>query len=187
MQTILCLITFLVATSRLTSAYTYLGIACTSALRLGLHRQISNEISLSNTQQEARLRIMLAVLQLDTLVSIVLNMPARINPECLDAPVLAALQPPSIKRQSTSTSDSIPEAQAKFAASAKHLHILSLTDVGLRGIFVDVNQKEKPANKITVNSVDTKKMAETEDAFRKWAKALSSVPLLAQKPEMSAM
>jgi hypothetical protein len=185
MQTILCLITFLVATSRLTSAYTYLGIACTSALRLGLHRQISNEISLSDTQQEARLRIMLAVLQLDVLVSVVLNMPARINPECVDAAVLAALQPPSIKKQSTS--DSISVAQAKFAASAKHLHILSLTDVGLRGIFVDVNQKEKPSNKTTVNSVDIKKMAETEDAFRKWAKALSFVPLVAQKPEMSAM
>src|ERR1700742_3975947 len=70
MQTILCLITFLVTTSRLTSAYTYLGIACTSALRLGLHKEIGNDVSLPETQQEARLRIMLAVLQLDTFVSI---------------------------------------------------------------------------------------------------------------------
>jgi hypothetical protein len=185
MQTILCLITFLVTTSRLASAYTYLGIACTSALRLGLNREIGKEISLPESQQEARLRIMLAVLQLDTFVSIVLNMPARINPECVDPTVLAALQPPSSKK--APTPDDTSEANAKFAASAKHLQILALTATGLRGIFVHSYQNDKPSSGPDADNVDTKKMAETEDAFRKWAKALSGVPLVPTKSEMSAM
>ena len=185
MQTILCLITFLVATSRLTSAYTYLGIACTSALRLGLHKEMSKETPLSETQQESRLRIMLAVLQLDTFVSIVLNMPARVNPDCLDAGVLAALQPPATKKPSNS--DNSTEARAKFAAATKHLHILSLTNEGLRGIFVQGSQKERSSNGPDIDSVDTKKMAETEDAFRRWAKALSYVPLVGQNSQLSAV
>ena len=185
MQTLLCLITFLVTTSRLTSAYTYLGIACTSALRLGLHKDIGKEVSLSDTQQEARLRVMLAVLQLDTLVSIVLDMPARIQPDCVDPAVLTALQPSSIKAR-PSTPDSIPEPEAKFTAGAKHLQLLSLTATGLRSIFVRSSQKDIPT-KDEVETVDTKKMAEAEDGFRRWAKALSCVSLVPQKPDMSAM
>ena len=185
MQTILCLITFLITTSRLTSAYTYLGIACTSALRLGLNRDLGKELSLPGTQHEARLRIMLAVLQLDTFVSTVLNMPARINPECVDPSVLAALQPHSTKRPYTT--DDMSETRAKFAASAKHLQILCLTATGLRGIFVHSYQKEDPSSSDSADNVDTKKMAETEDSFRKWAKALSCVPLVPQKAEMSTV
>ncbi|KAJ9602912.1 Gypsy retrotransposon integrase-like protein 1 [Cladophialophora chaetospira] len=185
MQTILCLITFLVTTSRLTSAYTYLGIACTSALRLGLHREIDRDISLPESQQEARLRIMLAVLQLDTFVSIVLDMPARINPGSVDPSVLAALQPPSTRKASNST-DTLTESQAKYAASAKHFQMLSLTATGLRSIFVQVTN-EKPSTGPDADSVDLKKVGETEDAFRRWAKTLSSVPLVPQKAEMSAI
>jgi hypothetical protein len=186
MQTILCLITFLVTTSRLTSAYTYLGIACTSALRLGLHKEIGKDISLPGTQQEARLRIMLAVLQLDTFVSIVLDMPTRINPGCVDPAVLAALQPPSTKKSATST-ETLSEPQAKYAASAKHMQLLALTASGLRDIFIHSNNREKPTDGPNIDTVDTKKMAEAEDGFRKWAKALSCVPLVPGKPEMSAM
>ncbi|EXJ55707.1 hypothetical protein A1O7_08636 [Cladophialophora yegresii CBS 114405] len=186
MQTILCLITFLVTTSRLTSAYTYLGIACTSALRLGLHKEIGKDMSLAGTQQEARLRIMLAVLQLDTFVSIVLDMPTRINPGCVDPAVLAALQPPSTKKLASPT-ETLSDPQAKYATSARHMQLLALTASGLRDIFVHGNSKEKPTNGPNIDSVDTKKMAETEDAFRKWAKALSGVPPIPQKPEMSAI
>ncbi len=186
MQTILCLITFLVTTSRLTSAYTYLGIACTSALRLGLHKEIDREITLPDSQQEARLRIMLAVLQLDTFVSILLDMPARINPGSVDSSVLAALQPPSTKKPSGST-EALTEAQAKYAASAKHLQMLLLTATGLRSIFVHNTTKDKPTTGPDLDSVDITQVAETEEAFRRWAKALSTVPLVPQKAEMSAV
>jgi hypothetical protein len=184
MQTLLCLVIFLVTTSRLTSAYTYLGIACTSALRLGLHKDVAKELSSSEAQEEARHRVMLAVLQLDTTVSVVLDMPARINPDDLDQVVLSALQLPATKKTSN-TPEAIPEAQAKFAAAAKHLHILSLTAGGFRGIFAHSGLKEKTTREVEI--IDTKKMVETEGAFRKWAKALGTLPIVATRPEMSAV
>lgn len=186
MQTLLCMIIFLITTSRMTSAYTYLGITCTSALRLGLHKEARKDVSLTEAQQEARIRIMLAVLQLDTLVSVVLDMPARINPDCLDSNVLAALQPPSTKKK-PSVPETVAEPQAKFAASAKHLQILSLTATGLRSMFSANDKESKTTTSSDLDVVDLKKTVETEEAFRQWAKALSSLPLIPERPELSSM
>jgi hypothetical protein len=185
MQTILCLITFLISTSRLTSAYTYLGIACTSALRLGLHKDVGMDYAYPETQQEARMRIMLAVLQLDTFVSIVLDMPARINRDCIDPGVLAALQPQPTKK--VLATEFASEPHTKFAASTKLQHILMLTASGLQGIFPRGNNQDKRSTGPDIHGVNLTKMNEIEDALRKWAKTLLAVPLVAGKTEMSAM
>ncbi|EXJ76711.1 uncharacterized protein A1O5_01219 [Cladophialophora psammophila CBS 110553] len=186
MQTILCLIYFLVTTSRLTSAYTYLGIACTSALRLGLHKDIGKDIPVTEVQQDARLRIMLAVLQFDTLVSIVLDLPTRINPDCIDPGVMTSLKTDFAKR-SVNARDGVSETHAKLLASGKHLEMLSLTATGVRSIFSHGNHKGKRTKDLIFDNVDSVNMRGAEDAFRKWARALSCLPLLPEKLEMSAI
>ncbi|OAL33268.1 hypothetical protein AYO20_07430 [Fonsecaea nubica] len=183
-QTILCLIYFLVTTSRLTSAYTYLGIACTSALRLGLHKDIGADISISEVQQDARLRIMLAVLQFDTLVSIVLDLPTRINPDCIDPGVAASLKADCAKRP-TSARDGDSDTQAKLLASAKHLELLGLTAAGLRSIFSRGTHKGKRTTDLVFDNVDAVNMRGAEDAFRKWTRALSYLPHTPEKREVS--
>ncbi|OAP62996.1 hypothetical protein AYL99_02223 [Fonsecaea erecta] len=186
MQTILCLIYFLVTTSRLTSAYTYLGIACTSALRLGLHKDIGKDISISEVQQDARLRIMLAVLQFDTLVSIVLDLPTRINPDSIDPGVMASLKTDFAKRSANARED-VSETHAKLLASAKHLELLSLTATGMRSIFSHGSHKEKRTKDLVFDNVDSVNMRGAEDAFRKWARALPCLPLIPEKLEVSAI
>ncbi|OAL32531.1 hypothetical protein AYO22_00553 [Fonsecaea multimorphosa] len=186
MQTILCLIYFLVTTSRLTSAYTYLGIACTSALRLGLHKDIGKDITITEVQQDARLRIMLAVLQFDTFVSIVLDLPTRINPDCIDPGVMASLKNDFAKKSASPPVD-VSETHAKLLASAKHLELLSLTATGVRSIFSHGGHKGKRTKDLVFDNVDSVNMRGAEDAFRKWARALSCLPLIPEKLEVSAI
>ncbi|KIX08338.1 uncharacterized protein Z518_02994 [Rhinocladiella mackenziei CBS 650.93] len=190
LQTLLCLITFLVSTSRLTAAHSYIGIASSSAMRLGLHKHIEGDVPLSTAQRDTRTRVFLAVLQFDTYVSLVLDVPAFINLDFIEPPIMNDLRPISGgngKSLCPSTADAASETRAKFSASAKHLELLLLTATGFRTTFVREIQKGKKGKEHDVTTVDIKKLADVEDEFRKWAKALSSLPAMPQKPETSAI
>lgn len=186
MQTLLCLITFLVSTSCLTSAHTYVGVACSSALRLGLHKDVHEELSLSKAQQAARARVFVAVLQFDTFLSLVLDLPTFIKPDSVEAGILEELrQSPSSK--SSQPPDDKSDIPANFSASAKQLELLTMTAAGLRTVFIHGNSVDAGPMERAESIVNMKEMGDVEEQFREWAKALSCLPVIPQSPETSAM
>lgn len=123
LQSIACIVIFLISTSRLVLAHTYIGIACSATLRLGLHRQTAQSLSLGSETQDARLRILLTVLRLDGLVSVVLGLPAFIDHHSVDQSL--------IQKRATFMVGHLSQANAyheanEIESSAKHTEILGI-------------------------------------------------------------
>ncbi|ETN41010.1 uncharacterized protein HMPREF1541_02943 [Cyphellophora europaea CBS 101466] len=78
LQTVLCGIAFLISTCRLTVAHPLIGVACSLALRLGLHTKSDG---LSSEEQQLRLRVFAAVLHADLYASLVMGLPTFLHPQ----------------------------------------------------------------------------------------------------------
>ena len=82
LQTILFFIMFLQSSARLSACESYVGIVLTSAMRMGLHRSISNTFNPIET--ELRKRIWWIVRKLDTYVVTLLGHPQMLNNDDID-------------------------------------------------------------------------------------------------------
>lgn len=128
----------------------------------------------------------LAVLQFDTYLGLVLDMPAFIDPESLEPGAKSRLRPSSAARTPSSL-DTATDTRSAFVASAKHLELLTLTATGLRNVFVKDNQRQSYGQDRDSTTVDIKKLSDLEHEFRKWARALPSLQIVSQRPEISAL
>lgn len=182
----MCLTIFLISTSRITAAHAYLGVACSTALRLGLHKRVEDGILLSPAQRDTRNRVFLSLLQLDLYVSLVLDIPGFVDLDCIDPEIMTKLQP-SPSGRSPYPFDVTAESRVQFSACAKHLELMALTATGLQTTFAGPEQKQTPSEtELEFTDVNVKTLHDVEEKFRKWAKGLSSLPSLPEDPEVSA-
>ena len=82
LQTVLFIILFLQSSARLSTCYSYIGIVQRSAIRMGLHRSVSNTFNPIET--ELRKRIWWIVRKLDTYVGALLGLPQMLNSDDTD-------------------------------------------------------------------------------------------------------
>lgn len=82
LQILLYLILFLQSSARLSTCYSYIGIALRSAIRMGLHRSVSNVFNPVET--ELRKRIFWIVRKLDIYVGALLGLPQMLSNEDID-------------------------------------------------------------------------------------------------------
>lgn len=71
-QTLFCLIIFLQCTARLSTCYSFVGIALRSAFRIGLHRKVEN---INPIDQENRKRLFWSIYKIDVYMNTVLGLP----------------------------------------------------------------------------------------------------------------
>ena len=76
------MIIFLQCTAKLSTCYSYLGIALRACCRLGLHRQVINEFN--PVEREERKRCFWIVRRFDTYVSAMLGLPSMLSDEDID-------------------------------------------------------------------------------------------------------
>jgi hypothetical protein len=77
LQTVLFMIIFLQASAKMATCYSFVGIALTSSLRMGLHRCVS--VGFNPIVSETRKRIFWVVRKMDTYISALLGLPKTIN------------------------------------------------------------------------------------------------------------
>lgn len=82
-QTVILMIIFLQSSSKMSTCYSYVGIALSASLRMGLHRSLPTE-SFDPIEQETRKRIFWTVRKMDTYVSALLGLPKGIGDEDID-------------------------------------------------------------------------------------------------------
>lgn len=82
LQTVLFMILFLQSSADLSTCYSYIGIALRSALRLGLHRNVT--ANFNYIEQETRKRVFWYVRKMDVHVSIILGLPAMLSEDDID-------------------------------------------------------------------------------------------------------
>jgi len=82
LQILLYIILFLQSSARLSTCYSYIGIALRSAIRMGLHRSVSNVFNPVET--ELRKRIFWIVRKLDIYVGALLGLPQMLSNDDID-------------------------------------------------------------------------------------------------------
>ncbi|KAI9738136.1 MAG: hypothetical protein M1818_005565 [Claussenomyces sp. TS43310] len=122
LQAILCMILFLQSTSSLGTCYSYLGIALRSALRLGLHRNISTNFNL--IERESRRRVFWIIRKMDTYVSAMLGFPRLLSDEDIDQELPIEVDDVFITQD---TILSMPEGKISlYAASNAHTRLMDI-------------------------------------------------------------
>ncbi|CRG85879.1 Activator of stress genes 1 [Talaromyces islandicus] len=81
-QAICFMILFLQSSAKLSTCYSYVGIALRSALRLGLHRKVT--ANFNPVERELRKRIFWVVRKMDVYVSTLLGLPQMVSVEDID-------------------------------------------------------------------------------------------------------
>ena len=82
LQTMLFMILFLQCSARLSTCYSYIGIVLRSAIRMGLHRSVSN--TFNPIEMELRKRIWWIIRKLDTYVGALLGLPQMLSNDDID-------------------------------------------------------------------------------------------------------
>lgn len=82
LQAILFMILFLQSSANLSTCYSYIGIALRSALRMGLHRNLTG--TFNPIERETRRRVFWIVRKMDTYVSALLGFPRMLSDDDID-------------------------------------------------------------------------------------------------------
>lgn len=82
LQAVLFMIVFLQSSAKLSTCYSYIGIALRSSLRIGLHRSVS--INFNPVERETRRRIFWVVHKMDTYVGALLGLPKMLSDDDID-------------------------------------------------------------------------------------------------------
>ena len=83
-QAVLTLFIFLQCSARLSTCYSYIGVAMRSVLREGFHRKVPDNSPLSLIEIECRKRLFFTVYKLDIYVNAMLGLPKSISPDDWD-------------------------------------------------------------------------------------------------------
>ncbi|KAF7716872.1 Activator of stress genes 1 [Penicillium ucsense] len=82
LQAICFMVLFLQSSAKLSTCYSYIGIALRSALRLGLHRTVAADFN--PMERELRKRIFWVIRKMDVYVSTMLGLPMMLNDDDID-------------------------------------------------------------------------------------------------------
>ena len=81
-QAVVFMILFLQSSARLSTCYSYIGIALRSSLRMGLHRKVS--IKFDPIERETRKRVFWIIRKMDIYVGALLGLPQMLSDEDID-------------------------------------------------------------------------------------------------------
>ncbi|KAI9872540.1 MAG: hypothetical protein M1830_001505 [Pleopsidium flavum] len=131
LQAVLFMILFLQSSAKLSTCYSYIGIALRSSLRMGLHRSVS--INFNPVERETRRRIFWVVRKMDIYVGALLGLPTMLSDDDIDQDF-----PLEIDDQYVSTERALPMPAGQislFAATNAHTRILKILAKVMKYIY----------------------------------------------------
>ena len=171
LQILICFILFLIATARLSTAHTYIGLAFTSAMKMGLHTTASGA-EFKTYELNMRTRVFSAILRSDLYVSAVLGLPPLIG----DREIGAARERDRILINEDHRQSMTPPIHTAFQleATAKHLDILIVVSDTIKTLYHSQPVVQKAAAK-QVLIISNKTIDTLENNFRAWRASLESL------------
>ncbi|RPB15373.1 hypothetical protein P167DRAFT_551998 [Morchella conica CCBAS932] len=123
-QTVLMMVVFLQSSARMSTCYSFVGIALSASVRLGLHRSLPGT-SFSPIEREIRKRIFWTVRKMDTYVGALLGLPKGIADEDIDQEMPAEVDDEYItEKEILPQPEGVMPAMAAANAHAKLLKIM---------------------------------------------------------------
>ena len=173
LQALLCIVVFLVSTSRIVAAHPYIGVACSSALRLGLHSRSFEFLSLTDEQRRGRTLTLITILKLDIYSSLVLGLPPFIGLRGISKDL--TFSESDVSSSPLFSGKTNHEDTVQMELSLKHLELLKITATGLEAVFPQLAPSTEARSGDGVLLVNIKHLEEAGDRFQVWARSFSSL------------
>ena len=155
------------------AAHPYIGVACSSALRLGLHARSFESLPPPNEQRRTPMPTLIAILKLDVYTSLVLGLPRFIDPENLHKHL--RLSEDGLSNNGRLSDRVYHDDTTRTEISLKHLELLNVVASGLDVVFPEVESSDKQESREDEHLVNIKHLEEVGDRFQAWAKSFSSL------------
>ncbi|KAF2875493.1 fungal-specific transcription factor domain-containing protein [Massariosphaeria phaeospora] len=174
LQAIVFMIQFLQSSAKLSTCYSYIGLALRSALRMGLHR--SSTIDFSPIEAETRKRVFWVIRKMDIYVSAMLGLPTSVQDEDFDQSLPTECDDEYITETEIRP---MPEGTISVMAAANaHTKILQILSKICKYVYPIKGGAEPRGAKLVTYSVGYSKIREIERDLQQW---LDQLPM-ALKP-----
>jgi hypothetical protein len=131
LQAILFMILFLQSSANLSTCYSYIGIALRSALRMGLHRNLT--YNFNPIERETRRRVFWIIRKMDTYVAALLGFPKMLSDQDVDQEL-----PIEVDDEYITEAGILPMPPGKlsvFTASNAHTRLMAILAKVIREIY----------------------------------------------------
>ncbi|KAJ9503535.1 Gypsy retrotransposon integrase-like protein 1 [Exophiala xenobiotica] len=153
------------------SAHAFLSLACSSALRLGLHHRSTHDIALSRRDRDTRRKIFWTIIKLDMYLSAVLGLPALLDLRDVDPAIDL-----TISEAIHEATSGLPNREAiLLGGSAKHLEIMRIISKAIKTLYPMPSTDNEMPNKSGNISVSIRSLEEIEGQFRAWGESTSAL------------
>ena len=173
LQALIGFVLFLMSTARLATSHTYIGLAVTSAMRLGLSSYSIHTESMPDSERDLRRRVFYTIVKLDIYTAQVLGLPILTNiQELKDAdPEQWAQDVHQLKNQSSL------EAFGAIAAasSAKYLELLIIIHKMAKRVFPRPDARAAGDTGRRVLLIKTSEIMEAQRELKQWRKSIEGL------------
>ena len=168
LQAVMFMIMFLQASARLSTCYSYIGIALRSALRMGMHRSVA--INFNPIEREVRKRIFWVITKMDTYVGALLGLPNLLHDDDVDQVLPLEIDDEYIT--ATSILPMLSDRTSLQSASNAHTRLVRILAKVVKYIYPIksvgvVDKKSTPSY-----SVSHAKIREIERDLQEWMETL---------------
>ncbi|KAF1979334.1 hypothetical protein BU23DRAFT_576945 [Bimuria novae-zelandiae CBS 107.79] len=177
LQAIVFMIQFLQSTAKLSTCYSYIGVALRSAIRMGLHRSFS--VNFTPIESETRKRLFWVIRRMDTYVGAMLGLPLFLEDEDVDQDY-----PTEVDDEYITETEILPMPEGKISimhASNAHAKLIQILSKICKYVYPTKGTQHGGKHSVTY-SVSYSKIREIEQNMQRW---LDELPM-ALKPGSEA-
>lgn len=167
LQALCFMILFLQSSAKLSTCYSYVGIALRAALRLGLHRSVT--ANFNSLENEMRKRMFWVVRKMDIYVSTLLGLPQLLSEDDIDQELPLSIDDEYIKPEGISPMP--PNATSLMAGANAHSELLNILMKVVKYIYPIKHVRHGPNSDHTY-VVSHSKIREIERDLQSWMEAL---------------
>ncbi|KAF2101209.1 hypothetical protein NA57DRAFT_25191, partial [Rhizodiscina lignyota] len=167
LQAIVFMILFLQSSAKLSTCYSYIGVALRSALRMGLHRNIPGNFN--PIEAETRKRVFWVIRKMDTYVGALLGLPHTLNDEDIDQ-----VLPLEVDDEYITETEILPMPEGQIsvmAASNAHTTLVAIIGKIVKYIY-PLKGAGAPNGSVKSYSVGYAKIREIELDLQEWMQKL---------------
>lgn len=167
LQAICFMVLFLQSSAKLSTCYSYVGIALRAALRLGLHRSVT--ANFNPIERELRKRVFWVIRKMDVYVSTLLGLPQMLNDEDIDQEYPLDVDDEFITAEGILPMP--PGRTSRMAGPNAHTRLVDIIVKVVKYIYPVKNAKHRSKDDQTY-MVSHSKIREIERDLQAWMEAL---------------
>ncbi|KAF1985238.1 hypothetical protein K402DRAFT_422203 [Aulographum hederae CBS 113979] len=168
LQAVLFMILFLQSSAKLSTCYSYIGVATRVALRMGLHRSFSTNFD--PIENETRKRLFWVIRKMDIYVGALLGLPHTVSDDDIDQEM-----PAEVDDEYITETEILPMPEGKVSimmAFNAHTKLVNILGKIVKYIYPIKNPKPAQAGSFPTYSVGYEQIRELEQDLQTWMEQL---------------